>query len=197
MGSSPLCDCIPQVPYYGTHDATTLFVAAAARSFRWHGDRQALDALRPHVERALIWIDRYGDLDGDGIQEYQTRSAQGMYNQSWKDSGEAIVHADGTKAPLPIATCELQGYVVAAKRAWSDILFDVYDEPAAAHRLRDGASRLADAIESRFWWEAEGTYYLGLDGAKRPNRVGRVKCRSPSVGAGHRLRNGPLRSPCV
>jgi glycogen debranching enzyme len=103
-----------------------------------------------------------------------------MRNQSWKDSGEAIVHADGSNASLPIATCELQGYVVAAKRAWAEILCDVYDEQPAARVLRDAADRLTDAIESRFWWEAEGTYYLGLDGGKRP-------IESVASNAGHLL----------
>lgn len=159
---------VPHTPYYGSHEATTLYVLVAALAWRWHGDRTALDALRPHVDRALSWIDTDGDIDGDGLQEYQTRSPQGYYNQGWKDSGDAIVNAGGELSRLPIALCEHQGLVVAAKRAWADVLESVYRDPRGAARLRDEANRLAELIEALFWWEDEGTYYLGLDGDKRP-----------------------------
>jgi glycogen debranching enzyme len=159
---------VPHRPYYGTHEATTLYVLLAAQAWRWHGDRAALDHLRPHVERALIWIDTQGDLDGDGIQEYKTRAKDGYYNQDWKDAGDAILMRDGSPASLPIALCEVQGLVVAAKRAWAEVLDRVYGETAAATRLRDEAERLVELIETKFWWDAEGTYYLGLDGDKRP-----------------------------
>jgi glycogen debranching enzyme len=159
---------VPHTPYYGTHDATTLYVLVAAHAWRWHGDREALERVRPHVERALRWIDHDGDLDGDGLQEYRTRAPHGYYNQGWKDAGDAILTGSGEPARLPIALCELQGLVVAAKRAWADVLDDVYRDLPAAARLRGDADRLADAIETRFWWEDEGTYYLGLDGDKRP-----------------------------
>jgi len=158
----------PQTPYYGTSDATSLFVLLAARSFDWNGDRDALDSLRPHVERALAWIERDGDLDGDGLQEYESRSGRGMRNQGWKDSGHGIVDPEGNDAELPVATCELQGYVVAAYRAWASVLERAYHDTAGAGRLRDAADRLADLVEDRFWWEDEGTYYLALDGDKRP-----------------------------
>jgi glycogen debranching enzyme len=159
---------IPHTPYYGTHDATPLFVLTAAEAWRWHGDRAALDSLRPNIERALEWVDRFGDSDGDGLQEYATRSSHGYYNQGWKDSEEAVLDREGRKAPLPIALCEHQGYVVAAKRAWADVLESLFEDDQAAGRLRSEAARLAEMIEERFWWEAEGTYYLGLDGDKRP-----------------------------
>jgi len=159
---------IPHTPYYGSHEATTLYVLVAAQAWRWHGDRQALDDVRPHVERALAWIGRDGDIDGDGLQEYQTRTADGSYNQGWKDSGDAIVTSDGSLAKLPIALCEHQGLVVAAKRAWADVAETVYGDRRGAARLRSEADRLAAQIEERFWWEEEGTYYLGLDGDKRP-----------------------------
>ncbi len=159
---------VPHRPYYGTHEATTLYVLLAAAAWRWHGDRAALDQLRPHVERALTWIDTEGDLDGDGLQEYQTKAKDGYYNQDWKDAGDAILNRDGRPASLPIALCEVQGLVVAAKRAWADVLDRLYGNLAAATRLRDEAQRLAELIETKFWWEAEGTYYLGLDGDKRP-----------------------------
>ncbi|MGZ4412060.1 MAG: amylo-alpha-1,6-glucosidase [Gaiellaceae bacterium] len=160
---------IPHTPYYGTHDATTLYVLTAAQTWRWLGDPAGLDSVRPHVERALAWIDTDGDRDGDGLQEYATRASEGgYYNQGWKDSGGAIVDADGVLAQLPIALCEHQGYVVAAKRAWAQTLEEAYGERRAATRLRSQADRLAEQIERRFWWEAEGTYYLGLDGRKAP-----------------------------
>jgi glycogen debranching enzyme len=160
---------VPQTPYYGTHDATALYVWTAAEAWRWTANRKLLEQLRPNVERALAWIDRDGDHDGDGLQEYRTRAGDwGYYNQGWKDAGDAIVGADGENAELPIATCELQGYVVAAKRAWAHALEEAFDDSTAAARLREEAERLAELIERRFWWEAEGTYYLGLDGRKRP-----------------------------
>jgi len=160
---------VPHTPYYGTHEATTLYVWAAAQAWAWHGDRDALDSVRPHVERALSWIDTDGDLDGDGLQEYQTRATHGgYYNQGWKDSGEAIVGSDGVISRLPIALCEHQGYVVAAKRAWADVIESAYGDQAGALRLREEAARLVELVEERFWWEEEGTYYLGLDGDKAP-----------------------------
>ncbi|MCL4313101.1 MAG: amylo-alpha-1,6-glucosidase [Actinobacteria bacterium] len=160
---------IPHTPYYGSHDATTLYVWTAAEAWRWHGDRDELNAVRPHVERALAWIDRDGDLDGDGLQEYKTRAKVGGYfNQGWKDSGEAIVHADGSLPSLPIALCELQGYVVAAKRAWASVLKEAYHDGVAASKLQSDADALAERIEKQFYWEEEHTYYLGLDGDKRP-----------------------------
>lgn len=160
---------IPHTPYYGTHEATTLYVMVAATAWRWHADREALDQVRPYVERALSWIDTDGDMDGDGLQEYRTRAPEGgYYNQGWKDSGEAIVDTDGTLSGLPIALCEHQGLVVAAKRAWASVLDEVYRDQTAATRLRGEADRLVDQVETRFWWEEEGTYYLGLDGDKKP-----------------------------
>ncbi len=162
---------IPQTPYYGTHDATSLYVWTAAELWRWTGNLPLLESLRPHVDRCLAWIDADGDCDGDGLQEYKTRAGDwGYYNQGWKDSGDSVVNAAGTRAALPIATCELQGYVVAAKRAWADTLEQAFDEPIGSARLRQEADQLADAIEEHFWWEAEGCYYLGLDGDKRPIR---------------------------
>ncbi len=162
---------VPHTPYFGSHEATTLYVLVAALAWQWHGDRAELDAVREHVDRALSWIDTDGDMDGDGLQEYKTRAPEGYYNQGWKDSPDSIVGADGEPSKLPIALCEHQGLVVAAKRAWAEILDDVYGDSAGAVRLRGQAGRLSDAIESRFWWEDESTYYLGLDGDKQPIRA--------------------------
>jgi glycogen debranching enzyme len=160
---------IPHTPYYGTHEATTSYVWGVTNAWRWHGDREVLDHLRPHVERALSWIDTDGDIDGDGLQEYKTRAGDaGYYNQGWKDAGDGIVDADGNLPPLPIALCEHQAYVVVAKRAWADVLEEVWDDAGTAARLRDEAATLAERLETLFWWEDEGTYYVGLDGDKRP-----------------------------
>lgn len=177
---------IPHTPYYGSHDATALFVLTAAEAWRWHGDRQVLDALRPHVDRALAWIDTDGDFDGDGLQEYATRvPGGGYYNQGWKDSGDAIVTEAGDIATLPLALCELQGYVIAAKRAWADVVDEVWNDTATATRLRCEADQLVELVEEKFWWEAEGTYVLGLDGSKRP-------IRSVASNAGHLLWSGAV-----
>lgn len=177
---------VPQTPYYGTHDAPSLYVLAAAELWRWTADRGLIERLRPHVQRALSWIDSDGDRDGDGFQEYATRAGDwGYYNQSWKDSGDGIVNADGSLAELPIATCELQGYVVAAKRRWADAVEQAFDDSKAAADLRDQADRLAEAIEARLWWQAEGTYHLGLDGRKRP-------IESVASNAGHLLWAGAV-----
>jgi len=162
---------VPHTPYYGTHEATTLYVLTAAKAWRWHGDRAELDSHRPHVERALSWIDRDGDIDGDGLQEYRTRAQTGgYYNQGWKDSGDAVVDEHGDLAKLPIALCEHQGLVVSAKREWAAVIEEVYGETDVAARLRKEADLLAEQIDERFWWEDEGTYYLGLDGDKAPLR---------------------------
>ncbi|HUY06799.1 MAG TPA: glycogen debranching N-terminal domain-containing protein [Acidimicrobiales bacterium] len=158
----------PHTPYYGAHETTPLFVLVAARSWRWHGDRRALETIRPHVERALAWIDTDGDIDGDGLQEYQARAPSGYRDQGWKDSGDAIVMSDGSRAKLPVALVEHQGIVVAAKREWAEVVERAFGDISQAKRLREEADRLAVQIEQRFWWESEGTYYLGLDGDKRP-----------------------------
>jgi glycogen debranching enzyme len=177
---------IPQTPYYGTQDATSLFVWVAAELWRWQRDPSLMKALRPNVEEALRWIDESGDCDGDGLQEYKTRAkGWGYYNQGWKDAGDGIVDHDGNRPPLPIATCELQGYVVAAKRVWADVAEEAFDDAAWARRLRSQADTLAEQVESQFWWEEENTYYLGLDGDKRP-------IRSVASNAGHLLWTGTV-----
>jgi len=178
---------VPQTPYYGTHEATSLYVWAAGEVWRWMGKRSLMEEIRPNVERALEWIDKDGDSDGDGLQEYKTRAGRwGYYNQGWKDSGDAIVHADGRLAELPLALCELQGYVVAAKRSWAQVLEEAFREPAKAAELRAQADQLAAAIEERFWWGDEGTYYLGLAGPDR------TPIKTVASNAGHLLWSGAV-----
>src|SRR2546423_2132327 len=94
---------LPYQPYYGTHDATSLFVIVLSYLYQWAGDVELLRRYLPNAEAAMAWIDHAGDRDRDGLQEYATRSSHGYYNQGWKDAGDAIQHADGTLAKLPIA----------------------------------------------------------------------------------------------
>jgi glycogen debranching enzyme len=158
---------LPYQPYYGTHDATSLFVIVLSYLYQWAGDIELLRRYLPNAEAAMAWIDRSGDRDRDGLQEYATRSSHGYYNQGWKDAGDAIQHADGSLAPLPIALVELQGYAYDARLRMAAML-DRLDRPEDADRHRRKARRLYELVNDRLWWEAEGTYYLGLDGAKRP-----------------------------
>ncbi len=173
---------LPYTPYYGTHDATSLFVIVLSYLFHWLGDRELLHRYLPNAEAAMRWIDRHGDLDGDGLQEYRTRSRHGYYNQGWKDAGNAIQNEDGSLASLPIALVELQAYAYDAKVRLADI-YDVLGRDQDAARLRAEAERLFEIVNERFWWEAEGTYYLALDGDKRP-------VRSVASNAGHLLAFG-------
>ena len=173
---------LPYQPYYGTHDATSLFVIVLSYLYHWTGDESVLRRYLPNAEAAIAWIDRYGDRDKDGFQEYKTRSTHGYYNQGWKDAGDAIVEADGTLAPLPIATCELQGYVYDAKLRMAEI-YDVLGRPKDARRLRARGATPVRRFNETFWWEEEGTYYLGLNGRKQP-------IRSVASNAGHLLQSG-------
>jgi glycogen debranching enzyme len=158
---------IPHTPYYGTADATPLYLIVLHEAWKWTGDRSLLRDYRDVALRALEWIDRYGDLDGDGFQEYHSRSPEGIKNQSWKDSGHAVVYPDGSEVEPPIATCELQGYVFDAKLRMAE-MFDALDEPARAGALRRQAAELQQRFEERFWCEEAGTYAFALDADKKP-----------------------------
>jgi len=173
---------LPYAPYYGTHDATSLFVIVVSYLYQWLGDVEILERYLGNVEAAMHWIDTSGDLDGDGFQEYRTRSRHGYYNQGWKDAGDAIPEADGTLAELPLALCELQGYVYDAKLRLSAI-YTTLGRLEDAERLRAEAWRLYERFNDDFWWEGEGTYYLGLNGRKQP-------IRSVASNAGHCLASG-------
>jgi glycogen debranching enzyme len=158
---------VPFGRYYGSIDATPLFIIAAGAYFERTADRGFLTAIWPHVDRALQWIDRYGDRDGDGFIEYARRSATGLVQQGWKDSQDSVFHADGTLADAPIALCEVQAYVYDA-RVRAAAMAEALADPDRAARLRHQAEELRVAFESHFWDEAHGTYALALDGAKRP-----------------------------
>jgi glycogen debranching enzyme len=173
---------VPFGRYYGSVDATPLFVILAGAYYERTADRAFLTRLWPNVERALAWIDRYGDRDGDAFIEYARRSASGLIQQGWKDSQDSIFHADGSLADPPIALCEVQAYVYDA-RVRAAAMAAALGEVARADRLRAEAERLRIAFEKQFWCEAEGTYAIALDGHKQP-------CRVRSSNAGHCLFGG-------
>ena len=170
---------VPFRRYYGSVDATPLFVMLAGAYLRRTGDVATLHALWPHIEAALHWIDTYGDRDGDGFVEYHRMTQTGLANQGWKDSHDSIFHADGTMAEGPIALVEVQGYVYRARRAAARIAARLGDQ-TRAEQLRAQAEALKTRIEQAFWCEEIGSYALALDGAKRP-------CRVRSSNAGHLL----------
>ncbi len=173
---------IPFGRYYGTIDATPLFVILAGEYHQRTGDLATLHALWPHVERALAWSDRYGDVDGDGFVEYQRKSGTGLVNQGWKDSEDSIFHADGRLAHGPIALCEVQGYVFLAKMHAAR-LARTLGHAQLARDLERQACDLQEKFERAFWCEPLGTYALALDGDKQP-------CCVRSSNAGHVLWSG-------
>lgn len=157
---------VPFGPYYGTIDATPLWIVLLAEHHRATGDLGLSRALRPNLEAALAWIDRYGDRDGDGFVEYGCRAQAGLVNQGWKDSWDGIVHADGTFPAAPIALVEAQAYVFAAKRGAAR-LFDALGDPTRARALEAEAERLRVAFEAAFWMPSERFYCVALDGRKQ------------------------------
>ena len=161
---------VPFGLYYGSVDATPLFVLLAGAYVERTGDEATLRELWPAIEAALRWIDGAGDPDGDGFVEYWRATEQGLANQGWKDSHDAIFHADGRLAEGPIALAEVQGYVFAAKRAGGRCARRL-GHAALAHQLETEARRLAQRFEAAFWCPEIETYALALDGAKQPCRV--------------------------
>ena len=159
---------IPHTPYYGTADATPLYLITLHAAWRATGDqRAAASGICRHAEAALHWIDEYGDRDGDGFQEYQTRSPVGYENMAWKDAGDSMVYADGTPVKGPKALCELQGYVYDAWLRMAEV-FDALGR--AGPRRRRCARRRRRCIaefNEAFWDEASGFYAYMLDGEKR------------------------------
>ncbi|MGA2519425.1 MAG: glycogen debranching N-terminal domain-containing protein [Acidimicrobiales bacterium] len=153
--------------YYGTADATPLFVMLLGELRRWGLAREVVDELLPNAERALEWIDNYGDLDGDGYVEYQRMTDRGLANQGWKDSHDGIRYADGRIAHAPIALCEVQAYVYSAYLARAHFAREAGDE-ATFERFRAKATRLKTDFNRDFWLEDRGWFAVGLDGDKRP-----------------------------
>jgi glycogen debranching enzyme len=156
---------IPHTPYYGTADATALFLMVAGGYYRWTLDLDTVAQLRPAFDAALAWIDDWGDRDGDGFVEYERRAPAGLHNHGWKDSGDAVVHADGTLAEGPIALVEVQGYVYEAKLRIADVYEALGDAPRAA-QLRTEAGALRAAFNEAFWNPEEEFFALALDGRK-------------------------------
>src|SRR3984885_11592710 len=161
---------VPFARYYGSVDATPLFVLLAGLYVERTGDDETLAELWPSIEAALRWIDGAGDPDRDGFVEYQRASEQGLANQGWKDSYDAIFHADGRLAEGYIALAEVQGYVFAGKRLAARCAVRL-GLPDKARRLETEAELLAERFEAAFWCDELGTYALALDGAKQPCRV--------------------------
>ena len=188
-GSDPLADAEPgkilhemragemaalgEVPfglYYGSVDSTPLFVLLAGLYFERTGDEATLVELWPAIEAALRWIDVTGDADHDGFVEYFRQTDKGLANQGWKDSHDAIFHADGRTAEGPIALAEVQGYVFAAKQVAARCARHLKRDELA-NKLEADAQRLAERFEASFWCPELQTYALALDGAKEPCRV--------------------------
>jgi glycogen debranching enzyme len=173
---------VPFARYYGSVDATPLFVTLAGAYYRRTGDRAFIQGLWPHVERALTWIDEFGDVDHDGFVEYLRRSPNGLVHQGWKDSGDAVFHADGSLAEGPIALCEVQGYVYAA-RVEAAGLAKMLGLDERARQLTEQAQSIQAQFEKTFWCDELGTYALALDGEKR-------LCKVVTSNPGHCLFSG-------
>ncbi len=180
---------IPHTPYYGTADATILYLITLHEAWKWLGDSSILHKYRQVAMKCLEWIDRYGDLDGDGFQEYKTRSSVGYglgyENMGWKDAGNAVVYPDGSQVKQPKALCELQGYVFDAKMRMAEV-FDALGETGRAATLRGQALELQRRFDQAFWMEDEGFIAFGLDPEKRP-------IRTIASNAGHCLWSGIVR----
>jgi glycogen debranching enzyme len=173
---------IPHTPYYGTADATPLYLITLHAAWRATGDRALLEQHLETAEGCLSWIDKYGDRDGDGFQEYQTRSPVGYENMGWKDSGDAVVYPDGSLVKGPKALCELQGYVYSAWVRMAEV-FDVLGKPDRAQGLRAKAAALFERFNAAFWDDELGFYAYALDGEKK-------KVLTVASNAGHCLWSG-------
>jgi glycogen debranching enzyme len=173
---------IPQTPYYGSADATPLYLIALHAAWRATGDRSLIERHLQTAEACLTWIDKYGDRDGDGFQEYQTRSTNGLENMGWKDSSDAVMYPDGTLVRGPTALCELQGYVYDAWQRMAEI-FDELDNKRRANALRRKAEALFKKFNHAFWDEKSGFYAFALDGEKK-------KVLSVASNVGHCLWSG-------
>lgn len=161
---------IPQTPYYGTIDATPLFLILVGRHAAWTGDLSVFKDLKGNIDAALEWMDKYGDINGDGYLEYESKSSKGLANQGWKDSGDAIMNADGTLAKPPIALVEVQGYAYLARLLISELYRRSGDE-ARADKLLDQARALRAQFNKDFWMEDMGCYALALQAGHKPCKV--------------------------
>jgi glycogen debranching enzyme len=182
LGELAALDEIPFRRYYGTVDATPLFIGLAGAYYERTGDLDFIRSIWGNIERALNWIDEYGDRDGDGFVEYARRTDAGLTHQGWKDSHDAVFHEDGRLAEAPIALCEVQGYVYEAKLQ-AALLAERLGKHALARELQDAAEQLKVRFNETFWCERIGTYAIALDADK-------AQCAVPSSNAGHTLWTG-------
>lgn len=173
---------IPFGRYYGSIDSTPLFLMLAGCYLDFTGDLEFLKHLHPHIDLALEWIDRYGDVDGDGFIEYAPHGDKGLVQQGWKDSNDSVFHADGQIAEAPIALCEVQGYVYAAKMAAARI-YAAWGDEQRRTKLQNEAAELQERFEQAFWCDELSTYAIALDGDKK-------QCRVRSSNPGHCLYTG-------
>lgn len=173
---------IPFIPYYGSVDATPLFLILIHEYFLWTGNIKKIRRWWPNALNALNWMDNYGDMDGDGYVEYHTKSPKGLVNQGWKDSWDAISHKDGRLARSPLALVEVQGYVYAAKMGMA-YLAEMLSQNDLAEKLRDEATQLKKRFNRDFWSEDLGIFALALDKEKIP-------CEVISSNPGHCLWTG-------
>ena len=173
---------IPHTPYYGTADATALYLITLHAAWRATGDQGLLEQHLQTAEGCLAWIDKYGDRDGDGFQEYQTRSSAGYENMGWKDSGDSVMYPDGSLVKGPKALCELQGYVYDAWTRMAEV-FDTLGKAGRATELRAKAAALFARFNEVFWDEELGFYAYALDGDKN-------KVLTIASNAGHCLWSG-------
>jgi glycogen debranching enzyme len=170
VGELASTGAIPHTPYYGSVDATPLFLILLAQHARWSGQLGLFEELRPHVERSLEWIDRYADLTGDGYVDYDSSVGEGLINQGWKDSGNAILNRDGSLAEPPISLVEVQAYVYGAKVAIAE-LFERAGDDARGQRLRAEAKALRARFNRDFWLAEEKFLALALQKGRRPVRI--------------------------
>jgi glycogen debranching enzyme len=195
----------PHSPYYGTADATPLFVVLLDEYHRWTGDDDLVRELEPNARAALAWMEDGGDADGDGYVEYARRNrTTGLVNQCWKDSWDSIQNADGALARGPIATCEIQGYVFDARRRAARLARDVWGDPAFADRLEVLAAQLRTRFREDFWMPDRQAHALALDGDKRQvdsltSNIGHllwsgIAGRDEAAATAARLVDGPLYS---
>lgn len=183
---------LPYAPYYGSVDATPLFLWLASEYYAWTADLRLLKELRLPLLAALDWLDTFANPDGDGYVKYEKRSTKGLVNQGWKDSSDSIVHAEGTLARPPIALVEVQGYVYAARRGLAPIL-EALGEADRAAQLRRQANSIRRRFSRDFWLPDQRFYALALDGDSRP-------CASVTSNPGHALWTGIIpreRAPMV
>ena len=173
----------PHSPYYGTADATPLFLVLLEEYERWTGDTALVAELEPAARAALRWCDEYGDRDGDGYVEYERKTNLGLDNQCWKDSWNSILFSDGTLAPTPRATCEIQGYVYDGKKRCARLAREIWRDNELADRLEREAATLKKNFNRDFWIEERQFFALALDGQKR-------KVDSLSSNIGHLLWSG-------